>query len=79
MQAGGVLSLPDSLPCTISRRRGIPSFPGIGHSPSPVVRTPSADNVASPPFGGGVIAQASSSFAIFPSSPEIRVLGPPRP
>ena len=57
MQAGGVLSLPNSLPYAISRRRGIPSFRGRGHSPSPVVRTPSAGDVASPL--GGVIAQAS--------------------
>jgi len=51
--------LPDPLPCPISRRRGIPSFRGRGHSPSQVVRTPSAGDVASPPFGGEVLAQAS--------------------
>jgi len=30
MQAGGMFSLPDSPPCAISRRRGIPSFRGRG-------------------------------------------------
>jgi len=59
MQAGRVLSLPDSLPCTLSRRHGIHSFWERGPSPSPVVRTPSAGNVASSPFGGEVLAQAS--------------------
>jgi len=76
MQAGGVLSLPDSLPYAISRRRGIPSFQGRGPCPSPAVRTPSAGIVASSPFRGDVLAQAPLHFAIFPSSPEIRVLGP---
>ena len=61
MQAGGVLSLLDSLPCAISRRRGISSFQGRGHSPSPAVRAPSAGDVASPPVGGGVIAQVQQS------------------
>jgi len=61
--------LPDSLPCANSRRRGIPSFRGRGHSPSPAVRTPSAGDVASPPFGGEVLAQASLRLQ---SSPHLR-------
>jgi len=59
MQVGGVLALPDSLPCAISRRRSIPSFRGRGPSPSPAVRSPSAGIVAFSPFGGEVLAQAS--------------------
>jgi len=59
MQVGGVLSLPDSLLCALSMRRGIPSFWGRGPSPSLVVCTPSAGNVASSPFGGEVLVQAS--------------------
>jgi len=61
--------LPDSLPCAISRRRGIHSFRGRGHSPSPAVHAPSAGDVASPPFGGEVLAQASLRLQ---SSPHFR-------
>ena len=61
--------LPDSLPCAISRQRGIPSVRGRGHSPSPAVYAPSAGNVASPPFGGEVLAQAALRLQ---SSPHLR-------
>jgi len=76
MQAGGVLFVPDSLPCAISRRHGIPSFQGRGPSPSPAVRTPSAGDMASSPFGGEVLAQASLHLQSSSHLRSLCVLGP---
>jgi len=66
MQAGGVLSLSASLRYAISRRRGILSFRGRGHSPSPAVRMPSAGYVASPPFRGRGHSPSVSPFCNLP-------------
>jgi len=65
--------LPDSFPCAISRRRGIPSFRGRSHSPSPAVHVPSAGDVASPPFGGEVLAQASLHLQSSPHLQRFRI------
>jgi len=65
--------LPDSLPCAISRRLGIHSFQGRGHSPSPAVHVPSAGDVASSPFGGEVLAQASLRLQSYPHFRTFRI------
>ena len=70
MQEGRVFFPPDSLPYALSRQRGIASFRGRGHSPSLVVRAPSAGDIASPPFGGGVLAQTSRRLQ---SSPHLQI------
>ena len=66
MQVGGVLSLPASLLCAISRRRDIPSFWERGHSPSPAVCMPSAGYVAFPPFWGRGHSPSVSPFCNLP-------------
>ena len=75
MQAGRVLPLLDFLPYAISRRHGISSCRGKGHSPSPVGSHTISRQRGIPSFRGRGHSPSISPFAIFPSPPEIGVIG----